>query len=115
MAIPFTGIFGKLPLMSFQVAPPPVVRKTCPRLSTKPEKPEKATYAVVEVCGSTTTCVKKRCGRPVLRLFHTAPTPASALVVTWTRRHWCLRIPFEFVGDTAMVVTVFPRLPEIAV
>ena len=54
--IGFAGIFGKLLLISFQLMPPSVVRKTCPRSSTKPEKPDSAKQAVVEVCGATATC-----------------------------------------------------------
>src|SRR5207245_5356728 len=111
MAIPLTGTFGKLPLTSFQVVPPSVVRKTCPRLSTKPENPENTTYAVVELCGAAVTCVMNRGGSPVLRLFHTAPAPASAFVVTWTK---LLLVPaytvFESVVATARVVSV-PTLP----
>src|ERR1700733_14227772 len=40
ITIAFTGIFGKLPVMSFQVRPPSVVRATCAKLPLKPLKPD---------------------------------------------------------------------------
>src|SRR5260370_34801805 len=53
ITVAFTGVLGKLPLISFQCAPPSIVRKTWPSVSPKPLNPEKATYAVLEVAGST--------------------------------------------------------------
>src|SRR5215813_11675487 len=61
ITIAFTGMFGRLLLMLLQVTPLSVVRKTCPLLN-----PDKHTYAVVEMCGSTATWVTNARGKPVL-------------------------------------------------
>src|SRR5579862_5763673 len=98
-----TGVLGRSPLMSLQFTPPLTVRNTWPRLSPKPVKPEKVTYAVVDTVGSTATCVMTLGGRPVLTLVQVAAEPAPAFLVTCT---WLSPVPaytvFEFVGATAM-------------
>src|SRR2546427_9621003 len=83
----FTGTLGSafapVPLMSCQVVPPSVVRKTWPSVSPKPENAEYVAYATFGSCASTATAVTVRPdGRAgVVRSVQFEPVPASALVV----------------------------------
>src|SRR5438128_1802497 len=79
----FGRAFAPVPLMSCQVVPPSVVRKTWPSVSPKPEKAEYVAYATFGSCVSTARAVTVRPdGRAgVVRSVQFEPVPASALVV----------------------------------